>query len=196
MSEAITQSTLALAAEHQRLRASFGERDGWMVPLSYGDPGAEYRAVRSGPAGLIDLSMHGRLLVSASEAVQFLNGLISNDMKTLALDRWMPAVFPNVQGRLVAAVRVIHRTDGFLIDTEAVTHDATRKIVERFTFAGDFKVADLTDQAVLISLQGAAAGDILRRALNLETLPEQFAGTVSSWRDAEITIIRASHTAE
>src|SRR5215471_11254636 len=109
MSEAITQRTLALAAEHQHLRASFGKRDGWMVPLSYGDPSAEYRAVRSGPAGLIDLSMRSRLLVSGSEAVQFLNGLISNDMKMLALDHWMPAVFPNVQGRLVAAVRVIHR---------------------------------------------------------------------------------------
>ena len=44
----------------------------------------EYSAVRDGGAGLIDHSRRGRLLVSGSEAVMFLNGLITNDMKTLA----------------------------------------------------------------------------------------------------------------
>ncbi len=81
----------------------------------------DYSAVRDGGAGVIDLFARGRLLVSGSEAVMFLNGLITNDMNTLAVNRWMPAVFPNVQGRLLAAVRVIHREDGFLIDTEAAT---------------------------------------------------------------------------
>src|SRR5882762_854304 len=69
----------------------------------------DYSAVRDGGAGVIDLSSRGRLLVSGSEAVAFLNGLITNDMKTLAVNSWMPAVFPNVQGRLIAAVRIIHR---------------------------------------------------------------------------------------
>jgi folate-binding Fe-S cluster repair protein YgfZ len=63
-------------------------------------PSTEYSAVRDGSAGVIDLSSRGRLLVSGSEAVMFLNGLITNDMKTLALNSWMPAVFQNVQGRL------------------------------------------------------------------------------------------------
>src|SRR5207302_6991900 len=88
----------------------------------------EYAAVRDGGAGLIDLSSRGRILVSGADAVMFLNGLITNDMKTLAMNSWMPAVFPNVQGRLLAAVRVIHRADGFLIDTEAATHETVLKL--------------------------------------------------------------------
>ena len=103
-----------------------------------------YAAVRDGGAGLIDLSARGRILISGSEAVMFLNGLITNDMKTLTVNSWMPAVFPNVQGRLLAAVRVIHRDDGFLIDTEAATRDTVVKLLERFTLAGDFRLADLT----------------------------------------------------
>jgi glycine cleavage system aminomethyltransferase T len=35
----------------------------------------EYHAVRDGGAGVIDLSSRGRILVSGSEAVMFLNGL-------------------------------------------------------------------------------------------------------------------------
>src|SRR5436305_15320090 len=108
---------------------------------------AEYSTVRDRGAGLIDLSSRGRLLVSGSEAVMFLNGLITNDMKTLAVNTWMPAAFANVQGRLLAAVRVIHREDGFLIDTEDVTHDTVLKILERFTLAAECRVAEVTDEA-------------------------------------------------
>ena len=57
----------------------------------------EYAAVRDGGVGAIDLSARGRISVSGSEAVMFLNGLITNDMKTLGENRWMPAAFPNVQ---------------------------------------------------------------------------------------------------
>src|SRR6266851_10400103 len=121
---------------------------------------AEYAAVRDGGAGLIDLSSRGRFLVSGTEAVTFLNGLITNDMKTLAANTWMPAVFPNVQGRLLAAVRVIHRSDGFLIDSESATHKTVLKLLERFTMAGDFRVMDLTDETVTLSIQGKQAAEI------------------------------------
>src|SRR5213078_1876191 len=94
---------------------------------------ADYSAVRDGGAGLIDLSARGRILISGSEAVMFLNGLVTNDMKTLALNSWMAAAFANVQGRLLAAVRIIHRPDGFLIDTEETTREKVIGLLDRFT---------------------------------------------------------------
>ena len=87
---------------HSRLNARMTVRNGWSVPESFGDELFEYAVVRERGAGLIDLSSRGRFLVSGSEAVPFLNGLITNDMKTLDENRWMPAAFPNVQGRLLA----------------------------------------------------------------------------------------------
>src|SRR5260221_14683333 len=81
-----------------------------MMTDSTNEPG--YAAVRDGGAGLFDLSARGRILISGSEAVMFLNGLVTNDMKTLTVNTWMPDVFPNVQGRLLAAGRIIHRHDG------------------------------------------------------------------------------------
>src|SRR5260370_3880343 len=118
------------------------------------DVAADYSAVRDGGAGVIDLSSRGRILVSGSDAVMFLNGLITNDMKTLALNSWMPAVFPNGQGRLIAAVRVIHRQDGFLIDTEKATHQTVFQLLNRFLLAGNFRSNDVTKQTAFISIQG------------------------------------------
>src|SRR5262245_32036882 len=80
-----------------------------------------YFAVRNGGFGWRELSGRGLVEVSGSEAIQFLNGLITNDVKTLEPSRWMSAAFPNPQGRLIATVRVLRRGDAFLFDTEPAT---------------------------------------------------------------------------
>ncbi|HEY6045052.1 MAG TPA: glycine cleavage T C-terminal barrel domain-containing protein, partial [Pyrinomonadaceae bacterium] len=155
-----------------------------------------YSAVREGGAGLIDLSARGRLLVSGSEAAQFLNGLITNDLKTLELKAWMPAAFANVQGRLLAAVRVIRRDDGFVIDTENATAETVAKLLERFTFAGDFHLKDLAD-VIQLSIQGKSAARILGQVLgeDLSSL-SRTAVALIVWQNEQTTIIRSTHTAE
>ena len=141
---------------------------------------AEYEAVRGGGVGLIDLSARGRISVSGSEAVMFLNGLITNDMKTLGENQSMQAAFANVQGRLLAAVRITRRPHDFLLDTEAVTREKVLKLIERFTLAGDFKVVDLTSESALISVQGRGASALLEQI----TLPD------------DALVIPATHTSE
>jgi folate-binding protein YgfZ len=209
MTEAVEQIAirqLSLNALHNRLGATMTERDGWIVPASYGDVLFEYAAVREGGAGLIDLSSRGRLLVRGSEAVQFLNGLITNDMKTLVDNHWMPAAFPNVQGRLIASVRVIRcenvaagakESPAFLIDNEPITNEAVLKTVSRFTLAGDFHVTDLNQGTALISIQGAKAGEIVRAVFGEEVATLEDRGVaLTEWHDKRTTIIRATHTAE
>ena len=152
---------------------------------------AQYAAVRDGGVGLIDLSRRGRISVSGSEAVMFLNGLITNDLKTLGENRWMSAAFPNVQGRLLAAIRVIRRADDMLLDTEAATHEKVLKIVQRFTLAGDFKVADITPATRHISLQGRGASGLVERIYGVKDLPRD-----GVWQSDAVTIVRATHTSE
>ena len=154
---------------------------------------AGYTAVRDGGAGLIDLSERGRIRVSGSEATMFLNGLVTNDVKSLAENRWMPAAFPTVQGRLIGAVRVARLKDGFLIDTERASHDAVLKTISRFTMAGDFRVADDTDEGTMLSLQGRRAAEIVGKVLKA-IVADLKRDEVSELEG--VTVIRATHTAE
>ena len=127
----------------------------------------------------------------------FLNGLITNDMKTLALNSWMPAVFPNVQGRLIAAVRIIHRDDGFLIDTERATLEAIAKLLGRFTLAGDFQVRDLSSETAMLSVQGRKAARAVGEALDETAASIARAGVASAKiENGKVTIIRATHSGE
>lgn len=122
----------------------------------------DYESVREGGAGLIDLSAsRSRIRVTGSEAVQFLNGLITNDIKLATETTWLPAVFPTVQGRIIGAVRITRRDEGFLIDTESASHDAVLKTISRFTLAGDFKVTDVSNEIALLTAQGKRAAEVV-----------------------------------
>jgi folate-binding protein YgfZ len=123
----------------------------------------DYQSVRDGGAGVIDLSaLRGRIRVEGTEAVQFLNGLITNDIKTATEDSWLPAVFPTVQGRLIGAVRIVRQSESFLIDTESASHEAVLKTISRFTLAGDFKVTDVSNETALLTVQGRRARDVVK----------------------------------
>lgn len=194
-----------LDEEHTRLGATMTERDGWLVPASYGDTRAEYAAVRDSGAGLSDLSPRGRIRVGGSEAVQFLNGLITNDMKTLVENSWMPAAFPNVQGRLIAGVRVMRvkneETDSvcptYLIDTEAITHGSVLKALQRFTLAGDFRVNDITNQTAEFTLQGERSPELIRSLMGEEAAILPSNGAIrTTCEETGLTLLRSTHTSE
>ena len=177
---------------------STGETSSKLTRVNQPISSIEYAAVRDGGAAIIDLSSRGRLLVSGSEAVMFLNGLITNDMKTLAVNSWMPAAFPNLQGRLIAAVRIIHRKDGFLIDTESVSLETVARLLERFIVAGDFRVEDLTSQTAMLSLQGRTAAEVMRQVLGetAANVSRQQVATAQLEQGSNVHVIRATHTGE
>ena len=104
-----------------------------------------YEHIRSGGSGFYE-QKRGLIVVWGKESVQFLDGLITNDMKTLADGAQMLAAFPNAQGRLLAVVRVLRQGDRFLFETEEATREKLYANLFRFTYAGDFFVEDLSDK--------------------------------------------------
>jgi len=204
MSEAVEQQAarrLALEETHRRHGAAMVEREGWLLPANYGDAAAEYEAVRGWhSAGLFDLSARGRVEVSGAEAVQFLNGMITNDVKTLAAGAWMPAAFPNPQGRLVAAARVARATEeqSFLIDTDPATRATVFKALERFTLAGDFRVRDLAEDTAYLTVQGAGAAEIISRALGEDAarIERGRVSVITRHAGRPLTVLRATYTGE
>jgi tRNA-modifying protein YgfZ len=113
-----------------------------------------YNLIKGGKVGYKKLP-RGLFSVHGKEAVQFLNGLITNDVKALEDGATMLAAFPNAQGRLLAVVRVKRIGDKFLIETEAATREKVFNNIFRFTYAGDFFVEDLSKNFQFFSIQNS-----------------------------------------
>ncbi len=103
-----------------------------------------YSHVHAGGTGFIEMP-RGLIAIWGKEAEQFLDGLITNDLKTLDDGSQMLAAFPNAQGRLLAVVRVLRAGDRFYFETEDATRQKLFEYVFRFTYAGDFFAEDLSD---------------------------------------------------
>ena len=110
-----------------------------------------YNKIRNGETGFYE-QKRALIAVSGKEAIQFLNGLITNDVAKLEDGSQMLAAFPNAQGRLLALVRVMRVGDKFLFETEESTHEKVHNNLFRFTFAGDFFVEDLSDNYKFYSI--------------------------------------------
>lgn len=156
----------------------------------------EYNAVRLDGAGILDFPERGLIEVSGGEAVQFLNGLITNDVAKLENNSWMHAAFPNAQGRLLALVRVLKSNDKFLFDVDAVNHASILLNLQRFTFAGDFKVTDLSADYSLFSIQGKKVSELIGQIANSSFQVPDYQNQISVFEHqaAEIRVIRATHT--
>jgi folate-binding Fe-S cluster repair protein YgfZ len=113
-----------------------------------------YKTIRESGFGFYE-QKRGLLKVSGKEAVQFLNGLITNDVAKLEDGAQMAAAFPNVQGRLLALARVLRKSDNFLFETEEPTHEKVFQNLFRFTFAGDFFVEDLSENYDYFEVQSS-----------------------------------------
>lgn len=134
--------------------------DSMMLPADYGDMPAEYAAIQQS-AALIDLSPAGKLIIRGKNAVQFINGLVSNDVKTLATGVGVLAAFPNLQGKVAALARIYNTGDGLLFELDASNRAKIFKNLRRFVPAGEFFLTDATENLALFTLQGPHSANLL-----------------------------------
>ncbi len=130
------------------------------LPKDYGDLRGEYDAIRGGVA-VIDLSSAGKLRVSGKNSVQFLNGLVSNDVKSIRAGEGVLAAFPTLQGKLLALCRIYNLGEYLLLELDAINREKIFKNLSRFVPAGEFFVADWSDDFALLSLQGPRTPELI-----------------------------------
>jgi glycine cleavage system T protein len=178
------------------LGASFGSFQGWEMADQYNDCLTEHFAVRRS-AGIVDLSHHGAIKVSGGEASQFLSGLVTNNVKGLEEGAGCRAAFLTSHGKVKALCRIISLNGEFLVITDPTTHESIFQYVFPFTYAGDFRVEDVSDSYRLLSVQGPKSSLVIKEVC-FEPLPpleeHQWFGTLIAGH--RVLVVRASHTGE
>src|SRR5262249_59507356 len=108
-----------------------------------------------------DLSAAGKLQLSGKNAVQFLNGLVSNDVKSLQAGEGALAAFPTLQGKLLALCRIYNLGARLLLELDAINREKVFKNLSRFVPAGEFFLTDVSDHFALFSLQGPRSAELI-----------------------------------
>ncbi len=121
---------------------------------------AQYRQLRE-ECGLLDRSGRGKLAVRGSEAAEYLQGQVTNEVEELEPGKGCYAALLDRKGHIQADMRILRTSaDAFLLDTEAVGLDPARRHLQTYNIGRDAEVVDETAEGTFLSLIGPRSGEI------------------------------------
>ena len=115
-----------------------------------------YKAAHDG-AVLLDRRDRGRIRLTGSDRLTYLQGLLTNDVAALRAGGGAYAALLTPQGRMIADMRVFELGDAVLLDVPAaVTHRVATHLAD-FVFSEDVVVEDVSGSLAHVTLLGASA---------------------------------------
>ena len=134
----------------------------------------------------------GRLLLTGADRRSYLQGLLTNDIEALAPGTGCYAAMLTAQGRMLADMRVFELGDAVLLTLPKTITPAIRDHLERFVFAEDVQVADISESRPAIGVYGPQAADVLARAGLRGSVPaEPYASTRVTIAGADAWLVRS-----
>ena len=134
--------------------AVFGE---WQLPADFGDPVAEYRAVRES-AGLLDRSARALIRVSGSDRFSWLQGMVSNDVRPLeAGERSIQACVLTTTGHVLSDLSIVRSGSDLLLDLPWSTGPRILALLDQYLIVEDVELQMATGEYLRLSVQGPAS---------------------------------------
>jgi len=148
-----------------------------LVAETFGEPQAEYAAIRKGCA-LIDLPHRAVIRVTGADRIDFLNRMVTAELRPAARPSKAAGVeqapqppltafhcrrsfWLNRKGRIDADLRLVELPDEMLIDTDVLVGSAAAASLTSFVFSEDVAFTDATQRMHRIALHGPQALELL-----------------------------------
>ena len=136
-------------------------QDGNLV--HFGNPLREQEVALSGLV-FADLDYLGVLAVHGSDASDFLQSQLSNDIKLCEEQGSQLTAYCTPKGRILGLMRIFKQGDTFYLRLPADTLEAVLQRLRMFVLRADVTLEDVSENFCCIGVSGAAAADEIRRA--------------------------------
>lgn len=148
---------------HQKYGGRIVEFGGWLLPVQYSGIKEEHQAVRNN-AGLFDVSHMGEVLVNGSEALPFLQKLVTNNVTRLAQNQvlYTPMCYPN-GGTVDDLLIYKYEEDTYLLVINAANIDKDWDWMLQNSQDFQVELTNKSDEIAQLALQGPMAEQILAK---------------------------------
>ena len=139
---------------------SAGEYRGATTAARFGDPQAEFAALRRG-CGVYDLGFRAKIRLAGSDRVRWLNGMVTNNIRDLAVDRGVYAFLLNPQGHILAELEIYALEEKLLVLSHASARERTIATLKKYILGSQVQLEDITDQTASLAVEGPRAATII-----------------------------------
>ena len=132
-------------------------------PSAGGDVRAEFLALLSG-CGVYDLSGRSKIRLTGADRVRWLNGMVTNNIRDLALNHAVYAFLLNAQGHIQADLYAYNMGESLLVDVDARLREIVLAHFDKFIIMDDVEVTDVSATLAAIGVAGPRAKQVLDKA--------------------------------
>jgi folate-binding protein YgfZ len=144
----------------------------------------QYRALRE-EAGFLPRT-RAALIVRGSDAAEYLQGQLTNDIEALAAERGCYSALLDRKGHIQADMRVLRlETRELWLDLEPAPAESVLKHLRTYSIGRDVEVEDATDRWGIVSLIGPRSGEVS----GFEGLGPEFAQRYRDWDGTEVLAV-------
>jgi len=141
--------------------ARMGEYRGVQTALAWKEAAAEFSALHS-EAVVYDLGWRSKLIITGEDRVRWMNGMVTNNVRDLALNTGAYNFLLNPQGRIQADLYVYNRGEYLLVDTDAWQASKLQEIFHKYIIMDDVEVSDAGDKLTSIGIIGKKSAAVLQ----------------------------------
>jgi folate-binding protein YgfZ len=164
------------------------------VATTPADVQAEFTSLLSN-CGAFELGNRARISLGGNDRVRWLNGMITNKVRDLAVGQGIYAFVLNPQGHILGDLYVYNRCESFLIDTDQSQTEKLLGIFRKYIIMDKVEIAELGKTLTAIGIGGPKVREVLRSTgFEFQELgPLQFADV--TWRNLPMSIARSDNPA-
>ncbi len=162
-----------------------GRAPGVWVVDTFDSLGAEYAALRKA-CSLLDAPHRGVIEVRGSDRLDFLNRMLTQDLKAPSPGTIRRSFWLNKKGRVDADLRVVNLADRTLLELDVLCAPGTASGLGAYIISEDVTLSDLSEATHRLSLHGPTAA-VLLGALDAPPLPGD--GAATEWVSEGSTIV-------
>jgi tRNA-modifying protein YgfZ len=131
-----------------------------MATKSMPELDAQYRVMREG-AGLLDRSARGKLSLRGTDAAEYLQGQLTNDVEALEAGQGCYAALLDRKGHVVADMRVLRLENGQIwLDTEPAALPGLLRHLRTYSIGREVEIEDVSEGWGISSLIGPGSAAI------------------------------------
>ena len=143
--------------------AAVGEYLGATTALHYGDAQAEAAALREG-CGVHDLGFREKISLTGGDRVRWLNGMVTNNIRDLAVDHGVYAYLLNPQGHILGDLYAYNLGDSIVVDTDKAQVEKILATFDHYLIMDDVEIKNLADEITAIGISGPRSREVLHKA--------------------------------
>jgi folate-binding protein YgfZ len=157
------QNALRARPENARHALVEAEYRGATVTTRFTDPQSEFSALLSG-CGLYDLGFRAWISLTGGDRVRWMNGMVTNNIRDLAVGHGVYAFLLNPQGRILGDMYVYNQGERLIVETDRSQVEKIIATFDHYIIMDDVEVTNISEQQTALGLAGPKSRAVLNKA--------------------------------